>query len=111
MESCLSGPTNDSDDLVEVLLLMLVDVENSGVLSDEEFGPVLFDCYFRNVERGAFVKSVFRSNEGGWEWEINGDWHDIDLRSLFRSLFSSGKQVLGNQFVHLIHSKKLIELK
>jgi hypothetical protein len=50
LESGLTGPTDDGDDLIEELLLVFVDVLDSVVLADEELGSVFFDGDFGDVE-------------------------------------------------------------
>ena len=50
MESGLSGPSDNGDSFIEELLLVFVDVLDSGVLADEELGSVFFNGYFGDVE-------------------------------------------------------------
>ncbi len=111
LESGLSGPSHNGDCFVEELLLVFIDMLNSGVLADEELGSVFLDCYLGNVEWGVFVESVFRANQTNRKGEIDVDWYYVGLNNLLGSLFRCAKQVFGYQFVHLIHCKNLIELK
>ena len=111
LESGLSGPSDNGDSFIEELLLVFVDVLDSGVLADEELGSVFFNGYFGDVEWGALVQSVFGANQTGGKGEIDVDRDNVGLNNLLGGLFGSGEQVFGYQFVHLIHCKKLIELK
>ncbi len=111
LESGLTGPTDNRNDFIKELLLVFVDVLDSVVFSDEELWSVFFNGDFGDVEGSVFVESVFGANETSGKGEIDVDGDNVGLNNLLCGLFGSGDQVFGKQFVHLIHCKKMIELK